>query len=217
MGGKTVNVLLVDDHDLFRDGLRGLLSLDERIVVAAECGTALSALEELSRRKVDVALIDLNLPDKDGVWLTREIRGRWPDLPILILSMHDGSQEVLAAMSAGASGYLTKTVDRDELLAAVHTAARGGTHLCGKAAEPVLRHLGQMSSRLGSPELSDREQTILKMVIGGSNNNEISEIVSLSVSRVKYHLSELFQKFGVSDRISLAVEASRLGFGQRPD
>ena len=212
MAADILNILLVDDHSLFREGLKGMLELDDRMRVVAESGSATEAIEKLNTAHIDVALIDLNLPGRDGIWLVQKIRARLPNLPILILSMHDGSHEILKALAEGANGYLTKTVSREELLAAIQTVVNGGTHLSQAAAQPVLQRLSQMRPESNPPELSERELTILQLVIAGKNNGEIAKDVSLSISRVKFHLSELFTKFSVNDRTSLAVEASKFGF-----
>ncbi|MFA7483594.1 MAG: response regulator transcription factor [Vulcanimicrobiota bacterium] len=205
-----MKVFLVDDHQLFREGLRGMLEVDDRVEVVGESDNALDALKSLETISPDVMLVDLNLPDHDGVWLVGKIRARWGKLPVLMLSMHDGGQEVLEALSQGANGYLTKTVDREELMAALVTVANGGTHLCSSVAAPVLERLKQFKPT-SVPPLTERESEILQLVVAGKNNSEIAQTLSLSVSRIKFHLSALFQKFDVSDRTSLAVEASSRG------
>lgn len=207
-----MRVFLVDDHELFRDGLRALLEGISEVEVSGEAGNSKDALSLLEERECDVALIDLKLGSEDGVDLVRSLRARYPELPILMLTMHDALEKVQASIEAGANGYLLKAGGRDELFAALQAAATGGSYFCGQVAAPLLRTLSKSESSL--PQLSQRETDVLKLVIGGLSNSAISQELHLSVSRVKFHISALFSKFKVKDRTSLAVEASNRGFHQ---
>ena len=210
-----MKVLLVDDHHLFRQALRGMLKEDPRVEMVGEAGDAAEAMRHLEHNSVDVVLLDLNLPDIDGIEVVRSIRPRWPKLPILMLSMHDGGKEVLAAIAEGANGYLTKTVEPEELRHALATVVKGGTHLSSSVAPFVLERVRKGNQMRRLPSLTERESDILNLIVSGKNNSEISEELSLSVSRIKFHLSDLFQRFEVSDRTSLAVEATKRGVQPR--
>lgn len=201
----------MDDHQLFRDGLRALLEADHAVQVVGEASDAASAMQMLADTACDVALVDLSLGRGCGVELTEQIVSRHRGLPVLILSMHDEPEKVRAALRAGASGYVLKTIGREELVTAIQAAARGGTYFCGQIAAPLLQSLRRPEAS-DVPRLTEREQSVLRLVVDGDSNTAIAGKLHLSVSRIKVHLNSLFSKFGVSDRTTLAVEATARGF-----
>lgn len=170
-----------------------------------DASNAAEALEQLAHHTFDVALVDLNLPDHDGIWLTRNIRSKWPALPVLILSMRDDEDSVFDALDAGANGFVVKTARQTELRAALTAVHRKGSYFCGEVSESLLKRL--RSDHRPAPELTDREGKVLKLLVEGSSNSAIGKALHISVSRVKVHIGALFQKFGVSDRTALAAEA----------
>lgn len=205
-----MKVFLIDDHELFRDGLRALLEGITGVEVVGEAGDSEQALRLLTQVCCDVVLVDLSLGDEDGVELVLQIRAQHSDLPILMLTMHDAPEKVQASIRAGANGYLLKAGGRDELFAALQAAATGGSYFCGQVATPLLKTLSRSNGSL--PQLSHRENRVLELIVKGLSNAEIGKELHLSVSRVKVHVSSLFRKFEVKDRTSLAADAASRGF-----
>lgn len=206
----TVRVLLVDDHPVVRSGLRALLSTLPDVEVAGEAADGAVAVELAVALQPDVVLMDLGLPVLDGVAATREVIARAPDVAVLVLTMHEDSDTVGAALRAGARGYLLKGVDQDTLLAALRSVASGAS-VIGAAVEPAVPVPWR------SPEeLTPRERDVLALVAQGLSNAEITERLVLSPKTVRNHVSNIYLKLGVPDRARAIVHARRHGLGTLP-
>lgn len=204
----TVRVLLVDDHPVVREGLRGMLTAEEGIDVVAEAGSGDAALAAVREHAPDVVLMDLRMPEGDGVSATAEINAAGLGARVVVLTMYDTDSDILRAVEAGAMGYLLKDSSRHELAAAVRGAARGETVLAPSVAARLVTHVRAPSS----PETpTAREVEVLRLVADGLSNAEIGGKLFISEATVKTHLLRVFGKLGVSDRTAAVTAAIRLG------
>jgi DNA-binding NarL/FixJ family response regulator len=208
----AIRVLVVDDHPMVREGLRSMLDGDG-IEVVAEAGTAADAVEAAERARPDVVLLDIELPDGDGLGVLAGIKARMPGTSVLIVTMHDESRLVRQAIEAGAAGYILKGVGRRELLAAVRAVRDGESVL-----DPdLLRSLVAETpvERRPGPGSADRLTTVdcdvLRLVAQGLTNREIADRMRWSVATAKKYVQRILGKLGVSDRTQAAVEAMRIG------
>jgi DNA-binding NarL/FixJ family response regulator len=202
-----VRVLLVDDHPVFRDGLRQLLDSTGEFTVVAEAGNGLEALAYARRHRVDVVVMDLNLPRMDGVTATMRLREIAPEAKVVVLTTYDGDDHVLPAIEAGAAGYLLKDASRAELIGALRAAARGEPALSPSAARTVLRRVGQPGPELLRP----RELELLRLVAGGATNREAAGQLFVSEATVKAYLLRIYERLGARDRASAVATAYQRG------
>jgi DNA-binding NarL/FixJ family response regulator len=200
----VIDVLVVDDHALMRAGLRGLIAGagDMRVIGMAADGA--QALAALAASTPDVVLMDLSMPNLDGVAATRRISEEHPDVAVLVLTSYSDQQRVLEAMDAGAIGYVLKDTDPVQLLAAIRSAARGDSPLDPRVARTIL-HTRRTAPPVG--ELTDREQEVLTLVGRGLANKQIARALGIREGTVKAHLTSVFQRIGVHDRTSAALWA----------
>jgi NarL family two-component system response regulator LiaR len=206
----NLRVVLVEDHALVRAGLRASLE-GAGVDVVAEAQDGVSGFETIVRMRPDVAVIDLGLPGKDGIELTRELKSRTDAPRVVILTMHELGDEVLAAIAAGADAYCVKSSDPAVVIDAVRIVAAGGAYFDPKIAHVVLRRLsGSAAQPAGSP-LSPRETEILTLIAGGTGNAEIAEQLHVSLGTVKGHVADILTKLAASDRAHAAVTAYRRG------
>src|ERR1700682_2676018 len=191
-------VVLVEDHALVRAGLRTALE-SAGIDVVDEAPDGITALDVIARAHPDVAVIDLGLPGKDGIALTRELKAG-PEPPhVVILTMHELDDEVLAALAAGADGYCVKASDPGVVVDAIRAVAAGGAYFDPRIAHVVLRKLsGATAQHVASP-LSPRETEILRLVADGVGNAEIAERLHLGLGTVKGHVADILEKLAASD------------------
>jgi len=201
---ETIRILIVDDHPAFRAGLAAILAAHADLRVVAEAGNVAEALEMCERELPDLVLMDLRLPGGGGAGATLTIRQRWPATHVLIVTTYDGDEDIYLALQAGASGCVLKDLTSAELIAAVRSAHSGV-----KVLQPVVA--ARQRERITRKSLSARELEVLRCVVNGLSNKEISRILAIGAASVKTHLSTIFQKFGVSDRTQAAVEALRRG------
>jgi DNA-binding NarL/FixJ family response regulator len=214
-----IRVLLADDHQLVRSGLAALLAGTEDIEVVGTAANGAEAVEMARRTKPRVVLMDLVMPVMDGVEATRRISAELPGTQVVVLTSFSDQERILAALDAGAIGYLLKDVDPAELVRGVHAAARGESPLHPKAARSLLssRSEGRAEGdghRIGRPdrqhvELTPREQQVLSLLRQGLANKQIARSLGISQATVKAHLTSVFQRIGVTDRVQAAVWAER--------
>jgi len=203
----AIRILLVDDHPVVRAGLSGLLSSQPDFVVVGEASNGLEALDMLERIGADVVLMDLRMPQMDGVAATRQVRARFPKVQALVLTTYDTDSEIVRAVEAGATGYLLKDVPREELFRAVRLCAKGEAVLSPPVAA---RLLGRMRGS-SQENLSVRELEVLALVAKGLSNKEIARKLKISEATVKTHLLHTFEKLGVDDRTAAVTVALERG------
>jgi len=210
MSTGPIRLLIADDHPVVRDGLSGMFSGDDGFEVIGEAANGAQAVTLACALKPDVILMDLRMPEMDGVAAIAELARRKLPARVLVLTTYDTDGDVVRAVEAGATGYLLKDSPRDELLRAVRAAARGEAALSPSVAT---RLLGQVRAPAQEP-LSQREFEVLEMVAGGATNREAAAKLFISEATVKTHLTHLYAKLGVNDRaaaVAVAYDRGILG------
>jgi DNA-binding NarL/FixJ family response regulator len=202
-----IRVLLVDDHDLIRDGLTGVFGLEPGMMVVGTAKTVTSALELYGQLGPDVVVTDLQMQDGTGLDVVREVRKQRSDTGVVVLTMHSGDEQIFAAMEAGASAFVGKDAPSTEVVkAARHAAVSPRSFLCAGLNDAKLRRATAVATQLTS-----REHDVLKLLADGLSAAEIGSRIHLSESTVKSHLAKIYQKLGVTNRAQALVTAMRSG------
>jgi len=204
---ETIKILMADDHPVVRAGIRGMLETQPEFQVVAEAENGREAFEQLEKLKPDVVLMDLRMPEMDGVEAIGKIKEKYPDINILVLTTYDTDADIVRAVEAGATGYLLKDAPRDELFRAVRGTAKGETVLAPVVAA---RLMGKVRDH-GEQALSAREIDVLMLVARGASNQDVGEKLHVSTATVKSHLIQIYQKLGVSDRTAAVTTAIERG------
>lgn len=213
---KPISVLIVDDHAIVREGLRTLLSEEDDILVLGEAATGLEALELAQEKRPDVILMDLILPEMDGIEVTRHLQKRDSDSRVIILTSTFGEDmRVAEAIQAGAVGFLLKDVLRPELLSAIHRAAEGKPTLHLEAQEQLMRQTA--APKAPHHDLTARELDVLVLIATGKSNKRIATALNLSEGTVKGYVSIILSKLGVADRTQAALYAVKHKLGKYDD
>ena len=209
----VIRVVLADDHPVVIAGLRALLGSLAGFDVVGEASDGASVVREVQLTRPDVVLMDVRMPGTDGLEATRRIRALAPETAVLMLTMLDDDETVLAAMRAGAQGYLLKGAGQDELARALRGVVAGEAIFGPGVAARMLQHFAE--SRSGPfPQLTDRERQILDLIAGGLRNHAIAERLGLSPKTVANHISSIFSKLQVTDRSEAIVRAREQGLGR---
>jgi DNA-binding NarL/FixJ family response regulator len=201
-------VLLVDDHDLIRDGLAGVFRQSPSMDVLGDAKTVTAALAMFRELKPDVVVTDLQLPDGTGLDIVREVRRTTPDAGVVVLTMHSGDEQIFAAMEAGASAFVGKDTRAAEVVsAAKHAAVAPRTFLCAGLSQAVMRR----ATSPAPPKLSGREAEVLALLADGLGTGEIASSLYMSESTAKTHITHIYQKLGAANRAQALVTAMRTG------
>ncbi len=203
----VVRVVIADDHPVVRAGLQGMLDSEPDIEVVAEVTNGREAVNAVGRLEPDVVLMDLQMPELDGVAATQQIHDRHPDTNVLVLTTYDTDGDITRAIEAGAIGYMLKDAPRQDLYQAIRAAARGESVLTPAVASRL------MTKMRGSGEepLTSREFEVLTQVADGKSNKEIAQLLFISAATVKTHLVHIFSKLGVDDRTAAVTVAMKRG------
>jgi two-component system, NarL family, response regulator DevR len=211
--GDPIRVFLLDDHEVVRRGVHDLLDDEPDITVVGEAGTVEQALVRVPALRPDVAVLDIRLPDGDGVSVCRELRSRMPELACLMLTSFDDEEALLDSIMAGASGYVLKQIQGSDLVSAVRTVAAGQSLLDPSATAKVMARLRGDQTKEPEPDalpgLTEREREILALIGEGLTNRQIGQRLYLAEKTVKNHISRLLAKLGVERRIQAAVIATQ--------
>jgi len=214
---KNISVMLVDDQELFRDGLRAVLSVQSSVQVVAEAANGREAVAAAKRLEPQVVLMDLRMPVMNGVEATQAIRTALPACQVIVLTTFDDDEQVFDALRAGALGYLLKDSPPARLVEAIRAAARGESFLQPSIAAKVLAEFNRLSPKRQPADslalwekLSGREIEVLRWLAEGKSNKEIANVLNLAEGTVKNHLSNIFGKLGVLDRTQAALMARDL-------
>jgi two-component system, NarL family, response regulator DevR len=205
---QTIRVLLVDDHEVVRVGLRTVLGQTQGVTVVGEASTMADAIQQAQRLKPDVILMDVRLPDGSGVDACREILGALPGTRVIFLTSYADDDSVLAAVLAGAHGYILKEIDSPALLEAILSVAKGQSILDSSVTERALRWLRglhDLPATPGTDQLSSQEERVVALVAEGKTNKEIAVALGLSDKTVKNYLANVFQKLRITRRAQAAA------------
>jgi DNA-binding NarL/FixJ family response regulator len=214
--GTKIRVFLLDDHEIVRRGVRDLINAEPGITVIGEAATAASALARIPALKPDVAILDIRLPDGDGVTVCREIRSKMPQLACLMLTSFSDDDALFEAIMAGAAGYVLKQIRGTDLVGAIRTIASGQSLLDPEAASRVMRRMRDQAATTDPlASLTDQERRILALIGEGLTNRQIGDRLFLAEKTVKNYISALFAKLGMQRRAQAAAYAARV-FERRP-
>ena len=204
---EKLRIMLVDDHYLVRVGLASIIALQPDMTVCAEASTGEQAIALFRSERPDVTLMDLRLSGVTGTEATRAIHAEFPEARIIVLSTYVCDEEIYAALQAGAMAYLVKSVQREELVAAIRKAAAGQRHI-----PPEVASL--LADRVGRSPLSARELDVLRLLVGGKRNRTIASELDITEGTVKLHVSSILGKLGVTDRTEAVTVALQRGIVQ---
>ncbi|HUX85994.1 MAG TPA: response regulator transcription factor [Chloroflexota bacterium] len=204
-------VLLVDDHAVVRKGIRSLLDTVADLTVVGEAGTAREALAEARRLRPDFVLLDLTLPDGNGLDLIPQLTDAAPGSKVIVLTMHEGEDYFFRALQVGAVGYVIKAGDPEHILAALRAVLDGGVYLYPSLAKSLVgQHLHEREHPVGA-DLSPRETDVLRLIADGKSNKEIASALSISVTTAQTHRNRIMQKLGLHTSVELVRYAIRRG------
>lgn len=205
----NIKVVIVDDHGIVRQGLRTYLDLIEEITIVAEAENGLDALEEVKQFNPDIVLMDLVMPEMDGIEATQQICGSYPGVKVIVLTSFTEDEKVFSAIKAGAVGYLLKDISPPDLAKAIQAVHSGETHLHPEITKKLMNQFVSPKSdiEITPNELTPREMEVLQWIAQGLSNKELAKELTISEKTVKTHLSSIFSKLHLSDRTQAAIYA----------
>ena len=208
----TIRILIADDHPIVREGLSAVLETQPDFAIVGEAASGAQAVEQAAALRPDVILLDLELPELDGVAALRAIRGADPAMKVIIFTAFDTDERILGAVQAGAQGYLLKGAPREELFQAIRVVHGGGSLLQPVVAARLLRQVSGSGAASNLPEqLTERELEVLHLLARGRQNKEIANELVISERTVKFHVSAILAKLGVGNRTEAVSRAAQLG------
>ncbi|MFC4777826.1 response regulator [Paenibacillus sp. GCM10023252] len=233
-GGKgTIKILLADDHQLFREGLKRILNMEEDLEVIGECGNGIQVLEFCNHTQPEVVLMDINMPIENGVVSTERLKTIFPEVKVIILSIHDDESYVFETLRKGATGYLLKDMEAEALINAIRSVANGHAYIHPKVTGKLINQLrrmtyldemGVVSGAAAAQEtgvkfiagednpLTRREAEVLRLMAEGKSNKMIGEFLFISEKTVKNHVSSILQKMEVDDRTQAVITSIKCGW-----
>jgi two-component system, NarL family, response regulator DegU len=220
------SIIIIDDHQLFREGVKRILDFESSFDVVAEGDDGSEAMDLVETHKPDVVIMDINMPNMNGVEATKMLVNRYPETKVIILSIHDEENYVQHALKTGAQGYLLKEMDADALIDAVRVVAEGGSYLHPKVTHNLVKEYRRLAAEEGADRdsvhtieirrplhlLTRRECEVLQLLADGKSNRAIGETLYISEKTVKNHVSNILQKMNVNDRTQAVVLAIKNGW-----
>jgi DNA-binding NarL/FixJ family response regulator len=211
MGEEKTKVVIVEDHRLFREGLKSLLADKTDYEVVGEAGDGLEAIRCIKRRRPNLLLLDLSMPKMNGISVMREIKGQFPEIKILALTIHESDQYVLEAFEAGADGYCLKDAGRNELMVAIESVLQGKRYISPSISDNVLEGYltgrKKLKSKTSWDTITPREREVLKLLGEGYQNKEISDMLHISVKTVEKHRANIMNKLDLHNAAALTAYA----------
>ncbi|MCM3169540.1 MULTISPECIES: response regulator [Peribacillus] len=220
------SIIIIDDHQLFREGVKRILDFESSFDVVAEGDDGSEAMDLVETHKPDVVIMDINMPNMNGVEATKMLVNRYPETKVIILSIHDDENYVQHALKTGAQGYLLKEMDADALIDAVRVVAEGGSYLHPKVTHNLVKKYRRLAAEEGADRdsvhaveirrplhlLTPRECEVLQLLADGKSNRAVGETLYISEKTVKNHVSNILQKMNVNDRTQAVVLAIKNGW-----
>jgi NarL family two-component system response regulator LiaR len=214
---KSIRILIVDDHAIVREGLRGLINIELDMELVGEAASGSEGVEKALALRPDVILMDLFMPEKDGVTAIKEIKEQWQEARVLVLTSFLEDDKVFPAIESGALGYLLKDTQPDELLDAIRGVHRGETMLHPSIAKMIMQRIQERSNeKQEGPELTERELDVLRLLAQGDGDREIAEKLVVSERTVHFHVGNILSKLHLANRTQAALYAIRKGLA-KPD
>ena len=204
MTKEGIRVLIVEDHNVVRQGLVALINMAEGIQVVGEAADGVEAIAQFRKHQPDVTLVDLRLPKLGGVDVIQRVRSETPNARFVVLTTYDGDEDIYRALKSGAKAYLLKGMTSEELIRTIREVAAGRSHIPPAIAE-------RLAERMGTEDLTPREADVLEQIVNGKSNKEIATELDISEATVKTHINSLLSKLGVTDRTQAATAAIRRG------
>jgi two-component system, NarL family, response regulator len=204
---SPIRILVVEDHAVVRDGLVAILNREADISVVAEAEDGQQAVELYKLHQPDLTLMDLRMPNLDGVEAIAQIRADYPQAKIIVLTTYDTDEDIYRGLQAGARGYLLKDTTSEELLQSIHTVHRGQRYVPSNIAL-------KLSDRLGATALTQREQQVIQLLVNGKGNADIMSALNISEGTVKFHINNILNKLNVSDRTQAVIVALKRGLAR---
>lgn len=204
MRSESIRVLVVEDHNVVRQGLVALLKVIEGLEVVGEAADGVEAITQFRKHRPAITLIDLRLPRLSGVEVIQRLRSEDPNARFIVLTTYDGDEDIYRALKAGAKAYLLKGMTTEELVAAIRAVHAGHSHI-----PPAIA--ARLAERVGTEDLTQREFDVLEQIVEGKSNKEIGTALDISEATVKTHINSLLSKLGVTDRTQAATAAIRRG------
>ena len=209
---EKIRILITDDHPVVREGLSAMLSREPYIEVVGEAKDGKEAVARAGEVRPDIVLMDLRMPEMDGVEAMRLIKAEYPNIQFIVLTTYDNDEYIFKGIEAGARAYLLKDAPRDELFKAIRAVSRGESLIEPAVAGKVLDRLAELSRQASTPEvLSDREVEVLTLIAQGSSNKSIADSLNIGQSTVKTHIQSIFRKLEVNDRTEAVTIAVKKG------
>lgn len=200
-----IRILIADDHPMFREGVVQSLASEKDFAIIGQASNGKNAIEMAKELLPDVLLLDITMPDQDGITITKKISAAFPVIQIIMLTASENEDDLMKALKAGARGYVLKGISAKELVKVVRTIVAGGTYISPDMANMILFELSQPSQPDPLSELSDREKEILKLVAKGYTNREIGTQIHLSEKTIKHYMTNILQKLHVRSRVEAAL------------
>jgi DNA-binding NarL/FixJ family response regulator len=216
-----IRLLIVDDHQLMRDGLVRLLGLESDIEIVGTATDGAEAVDKVAELQPSLVLMDVRMPTMSGIVATREIKARYPETEVVLLTMHEEDEYIFEGLSAGASGYLLKDASHDELMSTLRKVQAGQAQIAPSVTRKLVREFASMRHAKPEPappapgrppELSPREYEVLTLLVRGYNNRQIATELFIDETTVKTHLHRIFEKLQVRDRTQAAIMAVQRGW-----
>ena len=212
---EEIRILIVDDHPVVREGIGSMLKKEADFKVVGEASNGLEAVEKARELAPDVVLMDLRMPEMDGVEAISRIKAEKPEVKFIILTTYSDDEYIFKGIAAGARAYLLKDAPRDELFKAIRMVSRGESLIQPVIASRVLDKLAELSRKTPAGDtLSDREIEVLRLMAGGQSNKDIADHLSITQSTVKTHITSIFQKLNVTTRTEAVTNALKKGIIQ---
>lgn len=225
MVSQKIKIALIDDHKLFREGVKRILSFESSFEVVAEAGDGNEVNDLVANYNPDIILMDINMPEINGIEATKELMKSYPNIKVIILSIHDDESYVTHALQTGAQGYLLKEIDTESLLEAIKVVYEGGSYLHPKVTHNLVQEyrklvedkksqsgINQIEYRKPLHLLTRRECQVLQLLSEGQSNRKVAETLVISEKTVKNHVSNILQKMEVNDRTQAVVKAIKNGW-----